>query len=320
MFTTKPARHKRPLLHSASSRSTSHKSKSTQSSLIQRITRFFIVAVIVIIISLIAGYLLYTAILSNAIKLPEPQTIVLVPHSLDSSESRVLVVHVAPEMTDSYIVSIPGNQEVQLPAGYGTYRLSAIYPLLTIDKKDAQFLTASFSRSLGIIVDDVYGLESLNFGEVTFSRDIFHLVTQQLWQSHTLRLEAIKLWYFARKGIPLEHADSITQVQQIIEKHRKNNYSFQECPIGVLNASGQAGAAGTLSDLFEKSGLLAIRTSSYPSDEPTTTIYHDGKETCNKVLDMTEHVFVQHPEMKLDTSITTQYRAPIVVLIGKDFE
>ena len=294
--------------------------KQPSQSFFARLIRALIVAVVTGAGVLLVGYLLYTAILNNALQLTEPQTIVLVHKSLDSADQKILIVHVASESTDNYAITVSGNQEVTLPAGYGTYRVSAIYPLLTIDKKDSQFITASFSRSLGIIVDDVYGLESLDFQDKKFSQGIFQIVTTSLWQRRTLPLEAIKLWYFARKGVATESADSIAGIQEILGRHRKNNYSFQECPVGVLNASGQAGAAATLSALFEKSGLLSIRTSSYPSEEPVTTIYHDGNEACQKVLEMSANVFVKRPAIVQDAEKTTQYRAPVVILIGKDFQ
>jgi hypothetical protein len=296
-----------------------HSGETTQP-FVTRILRFVVLSIFGIGSIVLVLFFLYRTILSSALQLPEPKLLLLVPKSVEAEDKRMYLVQLAPEFKDSYILSLKPDQEVQLPAGYGKYRLSAIYPLLKIDKRDDQFITASFSRGLGRVIDQTYGLESLAFNEMTFSRTIFNIVTSQLLSTQTVHLEAVKLWYFARQGMPVSEVGTVADVHATLAQKNTEDRNLNECQLGILNASGQDGAATALSNLFENSGLITIRTSSYPQEEPTTTVFHSGKEECARVVAMVSKAFVKKPVITVDEKITTQYRAPIVIILGKDFE
>lgn len=320
MLKLKPARpKKRNLNHTSIHRA--HTSKSVRrSSGAGTLFKKLLLTLVFIGVVVGVGYGLYSSILTNALQRTEPQTLLFVPNSVENTDNSVILVKLGREVKDSYMIQINGTEVVTLPAGYGSYRLSAMYPLLQLDKRDQQFITGSFSRSLHTILSTTYGLDSLQVEDNSFRPSLLRLAFSTLLQTREIPLDLIKLWHFSQRGLDVQSVDSVHELQQLLDAKKKEQYIESECQVAVLNGSEHDGAASTLTDIFEKSGLVTIRTSSFSEATAQTTIYHADKLYCTKVLEMIPTVFVKQPIIITDEKMTAQYRAPIVIVIGNDFE
>lgn len=296
-------------------------SRRPPSKLSQKIKKCIWVFIGVLFLFSITFFMIYRSILSIALDERSTQTIVLVPDDLDDSDTQVVFAFLAEEQRDSFIAILPVSTEVAVPGGYGNYRLSAVYPLLELEKKDAQFMRASFSRGLGRTVDTVYGVSELVDEDELESGELFSLILKTALKEKRVPTELIRLWHFVKNDIPVVKLNALSELSGLVaEKKAAVIAEAQECPIGVLNASLQSGTASLLSTLFEQSGLITIRTSSYPELEPTTKIYISENNTCAPVLETVKKAFVQLPQIEVNQAMVTQYRAPIVIIIGEDFE
>lgn len=320
MLKLKPAQPKRRNLSTSSIRRAHSTHSPRRPSGISAIIKKSVIFLFVVFSVIGVCYAVYNSILNTALQRSEPQTLLLVPSSIENTDNIVVLVKLGREAQDSYLVRIAGSQEVALPAGYGSYRLSAMYPLLLMDKRDQQFITGSFSRTLHTILNTTYALDSLNVEDDSFSQSILVLAFNEFLKTKKIPFDLIKLWHFSKASLDTRSVSSVDELQQLLDAKKKEQYIMSDCQVAVLNASEHDGAASTLTEVFEKSGLVTIRTSSFSQLAAKTTIYHSGKLYCTKVLEMIPNVFVNKPQIIEDEKITAQYRAPIVIVIGADFE
>lgn len=248
------------------------------------------------------------------------QTVLFVPKTVEDAPAEVWVIKLDRDIADSTIIAIPANSQVELPGGYGKYRLGAVYPLLDLENKDYQFIRASYSRSLGVLVDTVVPLTAYGRDSAELKTLILHSVWKWVWHRDTDSLVILKAWLFLKRNpVPLQ-ANSVEVLQQQVAGFEASREAAQGCPVGILNGSETAGAAGSLSRLLEAGKIITIRVGTFPQDVSQTEIYHDGRAECLPVLERVSSSLLHKPLVELDKQMTTQYRSAIVIVLGKDLQ
>lgn len=272
----------------------------------------------------IALFILYKSLLSAAVDQAQNQLLVLVPTEVADADDSVVLAYVGKDLKDSYVVAVPGKTDVVVPGGYGHYRLSAVYPLLQLEKKENDYVTASFSRITNQLIDGVYSTPEISLSDETsrakLQQSLGTVIMQKLLQTHQPPFELIKLWALLKQGLEVKQVTGLPELQNYLSQKKAVTNAAQQCPIGVLNGSAQIGAAQTIGELFEHSGLVTIRTASFPNQQDKTVMYNAGKPECQPVVELVKRAFIAPPQVITDENMTTQYRAPIVVVLGNDFQ
>lgn len=281
--------------------------------------RVFGGAVMVGLVLAVVGYFVFQTMVQQALD-TSSQTVIFVPKTVEDAPTEIRVITLARDIRESAIVSAPADMMVQLPAGYGNYRVGAVYPLLQLDGKDTQFIQASYSKSLGIVIDAVVPLTSFERRNPELRAVVLRSVWNWLWNRDQTSLVILKTWLFLKETPEPIQTTSLAELQQQVVTFESKRQAVQECPVGILNASETAGAAGSLSKLLESAKILTIRVGTFPQDADQTKIYHDGRPECAQVLQRLTSTLLYAPPITMDTQMTRQYRSAIVVVLGKDLQ
>ena len=277
--------------------------------------RIFSFLVIVSVMMAVGVYLGVQKMLAEADEL-EAQTVVLAPRSLEGAPPEVWVVSLEKDNEESSIISIDSNAEANLPGGYGMYRVGALYPLMQIEGKDEQYIRASYSRSIGMVVDAVIPINSFDAKSTQMRHLVFASAWKLLWQRDKQALNVLKTWAFLRENKLPTKVGSVDELQTQLAQLTNRHQVVQECPVGILNGSETAGAAGSLSKMLEASKMLTIRVGTFPEEIPETKIYYDGRKECRVVLEKVSKLLLQKPKIEENKEMTTQYRSSIVLVLG----
>jgi hypothetical protein len=280
-------------------------------------TRLLVGATLVGVALALALYLTFQRVVAEALH-TDTQTVLFVPAAVSEAQGEVWVITVAADISNSKIITIPANTTVDVSGGYGTYRLSAVYPLLQLERKDPHFIRASYSNSLGVLTDVVIPLQSYDRKSSQMRRLVLQSVWRWVWSGDRDALIFLKTWLFLKQEPELHSVASVPELQQRVAQFESNRPLVQECPVGILNGSETAGAAGNLGRLLEAGKIVTIRVGTFPQEVVETKIYHDGRVACSTVLERTASALLTSPKVILDTQMTTQYRSAIVVVLGKD--
>lgn len=300
----------------SSNRSTSRSTKSTK---VNHFARLMIGSATVGIILAAAGYLGFQAMVQQALE-TGTQTVLFVPKTVADAPGEVWVLNLDRDIADSEVVAISSNTEVDLPGGYGKYRLAAVYPLLQLEQKDAQYTRASYSQSLGVLADAVVPLNSFDRKSGELKGLVLKSVWNWIWNRDKESLIILKTWIFLKRNPMPIQVGSLENLQNQVAEFEASRQVVQECPVGILNGSETAGAAGAVSKLLESGKIITIRVGTFPQDVAVSEIYHDGRAECLPVLKRVSSVMLQKPLVKLDKQMTTQYRSAIVIVLGKDLK
>lgn len=265
------------------------------------------------------GYFQYLPKLFN----PEnTRFVAVVPTTTESTEDTVYVAWLGSSVQQSRIWELPASLQVSLPESYGQYRLGAVYPLLTLDDRSEHYKDAVLTRSVGAVIDSHIALDPTQAGLPLADR-AWHefLVSLRSMQFAQAKI-ALQVWQLARQDALHQEFSDLTAVQKAVRSVRKGMYPPQ-CQVAVLNASKTAGEATALSQVLELNGITAIRVDTYSEQRSDSSLYIDGSVSagCASVIAVLQSIFTQSEGITAqeDSQITTEYHAPIVVIVGDTF-
>lgn len=244
----------------------------------------------------------------------QSKNILIVSNRLDLPSNSIYLAHISGSQTKNRIVSIPSQQSVVVPGGYGEYPLQSIYQLLLIDKKDDQFILAVFSELLGVSVDEVVTLaEQLNeINEDEFPR-LF--LNEALTDVTKLKL------HYELKDVTLKRLHNLEEFKDSNSEYKTiSGDLYQHCSVAVVNATGENGVARQVGNILENTGALVVRVGDSSNHEEHTTFYiSSGLVNCEELAHSISGIFKQKPKIlpieKLENG--QQYRSQVVVIIGK---
>ncbi|PIR61510.1 MAG: hypothetical protein COU66_03440 [Candidatus Pacebacteria bacterium CG10_big_fil_rev_8_21_14_0_10_44_11] len=248
------------------------------------------------------------------------QTIAILPKS---AGGVVLVAQLEPEFKDSILYQLNGEEQVELPGQYGKYKLSAIYPLLLIDSRDNRYFRGTLNRVFGVFFDDeelVSG--SLSADQTELSDQIKSAFWQALVRNHEFSAQLLRTWYLVKlQSVPVK-LDSITQLVDKVRSETGGTFAARdECRIAILNSTNRPGLATTLSEIVEKNGGFVVRLGQYPTPLTDSRLLYDPTvPECTAAIDQLKTLSPVPFELQEDRSVQGTFRAPVVAILGANFE
>ncbi len=205
---------------------------------------------------------------------------------------------------------------VDAPGGYGRYRLGALYALYTQEGKDAAFIQAAFSRVLGVPLDGVYSYELST--EEALAQEISSHVPTFFLQKLVGVVAGGSLPVFQEH--PLSGDDFVARSREDFKKERGSLVS--QCSLALLNASEKKGVATALSTLLESLQYQVVHTASLPDTQDASVVYVAAQASdCSETLATIQRFFTTKPQLIVEETpeVTEQYRAGIVIVLGKSY-
>ncbi len=242
------------------------------------------------------------------------KNILIVSSKLDVASKNIYFAHISGNETKNIIVSIPAEQSITVPGGYGDYPLQSVYQLLLIDKKDTQFIKSVFSELLGIAVDEILVVDESLDGVTENELSGFFL------KNGVKNLASLKLHYLSKNTslVTLEKLEDFEKHYQ--EFATISGDLYQYCSVAVVNATGENGVARQTGDSIENTGALVVRVDDSPQQQEKIKIYYGSEPiNCSQLARSISGIFRQEPEILPLESLENaqQYRAKVIVVVGK---
>lgn len=282
--------------------------------------RVFVVCLLFIALIIICYLFVFPSFITDD---SQAKNILIVSSKLDVPSNYIYLAHVTADDDKNTIIRIPSDQNVNVPNGYGEYQLQSVYQLLKIDKKDDQFIKATFSELLGVVVNEVITIdEQLNeIQENEFSNFFLGVAIQNLKSLKLQRLSSPLFLHYNSKNIQVFDIGNIPDLQNYFSYLKTVSAELsQNCSVAVVNATGENGLARQVANLIETTGALVVRVDDTQEIQEQTKIYYTKNQVdCEQLAQSISGVFYQKPEIlsieQLENS--QQYRAEIVMVIGK---
>jgi hypothetical protein len=277
------------------------------------------------IVLLIAGgwlvwYILVWGVGAKLLSQQNSSTIAILP---TIAGGEVLLVQLEPELKDSTVFILDGEEVVTLPGLYGEYRLSAIYPLLLIDAKDDRYFRGTLNRVFGVFLDsEVLVDQTLVSDPKELSKQLKATFWKQVFAGEEISLDLIKTWYVLQYNNTVRNPESVKTVVDEIRAQTGGTFATRdECRVAILNSTTTSGLAGGLADIVEKNGGLVIRLGQY-SDvlETSKLLYDPAVEECQEAIEQIKTLSPVSFEVEASVNVQGEFRAPLVAIIGKNFE
>lgn len=269
----------------------------------------------------IAWYLLVwgvaPAVLGGLVK---NSTVAIVPSQADGN---VLLIHFGNQIKSSKVFIVQGDTIVNLPGKYGEYRLTAVYPLLELEKKDQRYLIGSMNRVTGIFLDEVIKTSKTYPHDVKDIRKaVFEETKLQLKEHKKLNVALLASWYALSHESVVNQDVPLLEVSQLLKREMGGTFAARdECSIAILNSTDISGLAGRLSTIVEDNGGVVVRLGQHSEKlENSQLLYDPSVKECAAALDQIKTLSPVPFEIKEDITVQSQFRAPVVAIIGENFE
>lgn len=212
---------------------------------------------------------------------------------------------------------------VSVIGGYGQYPLSAVNRLLSLEKKSADFVRAAYSQAIGVGASEV-------ITTVEPAADLATLEATKKWWWQTAIANVSHhwqawRWYWAADQVGLYGVafhGRITVADLGREVRMLPDWLDNECSIAVVNTTAVSGLASQMARVLENGQLRVIRVtdSKQPADATELIMNDQAAERCVRAMQGVKTVLPLEPQLVENQEAANQYRADIVVLLGKDVE
>lgn len=253
---------------------------------------------------------------------------------LTSVKGQVLkettIVWVDPEKKEIVLMTLPGDLPVHT-AGTSVYSLKALYGLYAINHASAKQFQKALARNIRI--DTPFFI--VREGEAPPSETgLKTYVGKLMLDAKNLSLFPLAdrfsllwyVWFSGAKIIRLEFPSTITQSTQGLDDlsydafvtHNFLNVGLKNegLSLAVVNASAQARLASTVGRLFSAFGFNVLSVSDTPNIQDLGSIFvRDGRLMESETASVLAR-YISGP-LKVNNNITNEYRADIVVFLGK---
>jgi hypothetical protein len=109
------------------------------------------------------------------------------------------------------------------------------------------------------------------------------------------------------------------RLQKFLDRNTSANYGkLFECPVAVINSSGEPGLASTFTKLLEKDGFSVVRRDSGPELLVESSLLVDPEtEACQQLISRFQQLM---PEKNIDYNreLAQEYRASAVIFLAED--
>ncbi len=243
------------------------------------------------------------------------QHILIVPSKIDGFRGKIIFINFDPSKKKVTEVLFPPESKVDLIGGYGSYPLQSVYPLLTLDKRDTSFITATYSFALKQVVDQVWVTDDQ---EVFSAPDDLRQLGFNLMKYHIhspLQIGDRLRLYRSFLQIDKNQVDTLS----VIDDHFQFPDIDPACSVAVVNAFGKSGIGTQFSNVIEKSGLTVIRLTDDPNlAEHSQLLRADADHLCDAEVNHVKNLMPLKLTDQSNNEFMSKYRANVVLLLGKD--
>jgi hypothetical protein len=109
------------------------------------------------------------------------------------------------------------------------------------------------------------------------------------------------------------------QLQKFLDRNTSANYGkLFECPVAVINSSGESGLASTFTGLLEKDGFSVVRKDSGSGILTESSLFVDQEiEACQALVDRFSQL-MPGKNISYDRELAQQYRSSAVIFLAED--
>jgi len=253
------------------------------------------------------------------------RNILLLPETVDGYTGKILFAHISPTNHKIDVVLLNPELSVNVIGGYEQYPLRSIFPLWKLENRDPQILPAIYSFALSKVVDQLWLSDKYHFDP---THPDFRQITQNLLLfkiTSPLTLgDRIWLYRFTQGLRPDEI--KVTNIETLDQWQKfQSDIQFGDqaaaCNFAVINTIGISGAGSTVGKMLESSGFSIVRiTDESPAADKTQLIVGEKADQCQDQQDHALHAIPLPVKVIHDTAKANQYRANMVLLLGKDME
>jgi hypothetical protein len=256
-----------------------------------------------------------------------PFNIVIVPSNIDGTYQKIYFAHIDPSQHNINMVSFPAEHEVKVVGGYGQYPLRSLYPLLTTEKKNQQFMLASYSHGLEKTIDEVWVTNDQQFfGSQLNVSELFRQLVFFKIKSKLTVADRISLYRFL---LGLRQDQVTFSAVQTDDEWTKVSAKLQfpaqaaDCSVAIINTTDIAGIGSQFGKILEKSGLAVVRVADANGSVDKTTLLTDGGGADKDSLcaDLENHILHTLPieaKQQFDSQAFQKYRGHLVLILGQD--
>lgn len=253
-------------------------------------------------------------------ELSQPQNLLVVPTNLESEDDILLFAHVDAEERRRSFHVIDGSAEVEVVGGYGRYQLQNVYPLLKMEQKDQQFITAAFNHALTMALDRVLVVDRLT-ADLLDNGELKQVLLSYALSERSL--DYLRLHYLLkdqpRNSLAVLGAADFSKLvpnyQTITDQQARN------CPVAVINTTRTNGLAGSISKIIEDNGGLVVRITSENTVRPISGLLlgERAESQCQEVIQLVRGLFpFGLEEAAASSQETSQYRSQLILFAGED--
>lgn len=237
------------------------------------------------------------------------------------------------------IYKLDANKKIDLPIGeYGEYELKSVVRLLEIDKKDEDYILATFSRIFGFAVNQFLEIELSDDLAVEIDKSNSNMSgqfqRQIFWLQALLDLKSLKIlsaknnfeFYFKFRNLEMLSEEKFMSKKDNYQVITMSESSF--CNIAVINATEKNGLASEFADYLENSGATVVKIDNTSEKFENNIFYFDNASgdnlgsdnACKLVMEKISGIFIdtkfQKPISELKDA--SQYRAKMVIFLAKE--
>lgn len=268
----------------------------------------------------IAWYILLWGVGPKLLGTSTSSTVAILPKTAGGD---VLVAQIVPDLRDSTLYILNGEETVTLPGEYGQYRLSAVYPLLLIDAKDERYFRGTLNRVFGVFLDDEVLVKGpLSGTKLELQREVKDAFWDALINETELKLNLLRVWYILHYNNTVVETLSAQALVDEIRLQTGGTFAARdECRVAILNSTTTPGLAGGLADIVERNGGIVIRLGQFSDTlEKSKILYDPAIASCQEAIDQIATLSPVPFEIVEDATVQGTFRAPVVAIIGKNFE
>lgn len=249
----------------------------------------------------------------------EPRTVLFVTERVE--QAGIALVRFSPVSPSIEVYPIPSDLPVEVMGGYGTYRVQAVYPLLSLEGKDAAYIRSTFSLSLGVLLDEVWAADRTDVS-LESPTELRSFLLQQFWQETTIPLSQ-KLSWLALAWDRRAEVRVFPPLTALPAPELRSLGSTEQtplCTVALVNTTPAAGLAGRIDQLLTSHNFRVVRTLSDTTAVATTTVVltPNPSDDCGLVLAKLERLVPGEMVIEHDAEALLHYRADLVVKLGTD--
>ncbi len=264
-------------------------------------SRWLISGGVVLVLVLVTGWLLGMGMSSFLLPM-YPEVLVILPATNDSGNIdnlAVLVLHQDAHRTSGQILKL--NQPI------------------SIANLTQNNLSRALSSKIGLMVNRIIFFPERELDSGSFRWQFWQLA-QNNWRAPLVALDYLKLGLVT----PDLQEESISNLQKwgegMAKRVRPLEIRSQNCSIGVSNTVGLSGLGKQYAVFLAQQGATVRRVTNTASPLPNSQVLIDenSRADCADLVSVVSDLFSNQVPISHQTGVATQYRVPMMILLGND--